>query len=122
MNLRETFPTEKGEYQGGTSDGYCYQSCFAGANLEQSLAMIREFLKEEGYGEVPLPKDAAELKMFKTRTRNRQILMFEDNGYVHNPIKILFPQDPKRTKMLILEIYDEKAENHLLRFHRRLWD
>lgn len=122
MCLRENFPSSDIEYQGGTSDGYCYQSCFAGATLEHCLEMIRAFLMEEGYGELPLPKDAAELKLFKNPNRNRQLLMFEDNGYVHNPIKILFPQDSRKSKMLILEIYDEKAPNHLLRFHRRLWD
>ena len=122
MGLRATFPTSPGEHQGGTSDGYCYQSCFAGATLGHCLAMIREFLKEEGYDEQPLPKDAEELKMFRLPTRNRQILMFEDNGYVHNPIKILFPNDPRKTKVLLLEIYDENAPNHLLRFHRRLLD
>jgi hypothetical protein len=84
--------------------------------------MIRGFLREEGYGELPIPKDAEELKRFRIPTRNRQILMFEDNGYVHNPIKILFPPDPRKTKQLILEVYDEKAPNHLLRFHKRLMD
>ncbi len=122
MGLRANFPTSAIEYNGGTSDGYCYQSCFAGATLDQCLDMIREFLKEEGFGEIPLPKDAEELKMFRLPTRNRQILMFEDNGYVHNPIKILFPTDPRKTKTLILEIYDENAPSHLLRFHKRLWD
>lgn len=122
MGLRASFPTSTGEYNGGTSDGYCYQSSFAGATLEQCLSMIREYLKEEGYGELPLPKDAEELRRFRLPTRNRQILMFEDNGYVHNPIKILFPNDPRKTKMLLLEIYDENAPNHLLRFHKRLWD
>ncbi|MBI1224123.1 MAG: hypothetical protein GC192_02700 [Bacteroidetes bacterium] len=122
MSLRANFPISESSYQGGTSDGYCYQCCFAGATLEHCLAMIREFLKEEGFGELPLPKDAAELKMFRIPNRNRQILMFEDNGYVHNPIKILFPNDPRKTKMLVLEIFNENAPNHLLRFHRRLWD
>ena len=122
MYLRTAFPRFHGEHKGGSSDGYCYRSCFAGATLEQCLALIREFLKEEGYGELPLPKDAEELKMFRLPTRNRQILMFEDNGYVHNPIKILFPTDPRKTKSLLLEIYDENAPNHLLKFHKRLWD
>lgn len=122
MGLRTDFPKCGEEYLGGTSDGYCYQTCFAGANLDQILGLIRDFLKEEGYGELPLPNGAEELKMFKIPTKNRQILMFEDNGYVHNPIKILFPSDPRKNKQLILEIYDEKAPNHLLRFHKRLMD
>lgn len=122
MGLKSEFPRQGEEYLGGTSDGYCYQTCFAGAGLDQVLDMIREFLKEEGYGELPIPKDAEELKHFKIPTRNRQIMMFEDNGYVHNPIKILFPTDPRKTKQLILEVYDEKAPNHLLRFHKRLID
>ncbi|MCF8247772.1 MAG: hypothetical protein K9J37_21885 [Saprospiraceae bacterium] len=122
MGLRATFPTSPNRELGGNSDGYCYQSFFGGATLAHSFTMIKEFLKEEGYGDLPLPKDVEELKKFKLPTRNRQILMFEDNGYVHNPIKILFPSDPKKSKMLLLEIYDENAPNHLLRFHRKLWD
>ncbi|MBK9012722.1 MAG: hypothetical protein IPM82_00780 [Saprospiraceae bacterium] len=122
MGIRTAFPTTPGEYFGGNSDGYCLRSSFSGAKLEHSLEMIRQFLKEEGYGDLPLPKDADELKMFRLPVRNRQILMFEDNGYVHNPIKILFPNDPRKSKLLLLEIYDENAPNHLLRFHRRLWD
>ena len=122
MGLRTAFPTTPGEYLGGISDGYCLRSSFSGANLEHSLEMIRLFLKEEGYADLPIPKDVEELKMFRLPVRNRQILLFEDNGYVHNPIKILFPNDPRKTKLLQLEIYDENAPNHLLRFHRRLWD
>ncbi len=122
MSLRASFPTMPCEYSGGNSDGYCYQSNFAGASLAHSFEMIRQFLKEEGYGDLPLPKDAEELKMFRLPTRNRQILMFEDNGYVHNPIKILFSHNHRQVRMLRLEIYDENAPNHLLRFHRRLWD
>lgn len=122
MGLRNSFPTVAGEYDGGTSDGYCYQSFFTGATLGDALAMIQQFLKEEGYGELPLPKNVEELKMFRHSAKNRQLAMFEDDGYVHNPIKILFPSDPRRKKMLILEIYDENAPNHLLRFHKRMWD
>ncbi len=122
MGIRTTFSSFSERKLDGTSDGYCYQSYFGGATLAHSLAMIKEFLKEEGYDDLPLPKDVEELKKFKLPTRNRQILMFEDNGYVHNPIKILFPSDPKKSKMLLLEIYDENAPNHLLRFHRKLWD
>jgi hypothetical protein len=122
MSLRTSFPSIQEEYEGGKSDGYCYQTCFAGATLEHSLEMIRQFLKEEGYGELPLPKDAEELKMFRLPAKNRQFMLFEDNGYVHNPIKILFSDNPRQVRMLKLEIYDENAPNHLLRFHRRLWD
>ncbi len=122
MGLRTNFPTEPGEHEGGDFDGYCFRSKFVGASFDQILEMIRVFLKEEGYGDLPLPKDAEELSRFKIPTKNRQILMFEDNGYVHNPIKILFPDDARKGKMLILEIYDDKAPNHLLRFHKRMWD
>ncbi len=123
MNLRTEFPVEPGEYEGGTSDGYCFHTCFSGATLEHSLCMVRDFLKEAGYGELPLPANAEELRMFKLPSKkNRQVCMFEDNGYVHNPIKILFSERPNQLKLLRLEIYDENAPNHLLRFHRRLWD
>ena len=69
---------------------------------------------------MPLPENLAELSLFRFSTRNRQILLFEDNGYVHNPIKILFPPDHRQKRKLILEIYNEKAPGHLLRFHRKL--
>ena len=122
MSLRTAFPTMPGEHKGGTSDGYCYRTCFSGASLEHSLQMVQQFLIEEGYGDLPLPKNEEELKMFRLPSRNKQLMMFEDNGYVHNPIKVLFSDNPRQTKMLILEIYDEKAPKHLLRFHKRLWD
>ncbi len=123
MFLRAEFPVEPGNYEDGTSDGYCFHTCFSGASLEQSLAMVREFLKEAGYEELPLPANAEELRMFKLPSRkNRQVCLFEDNGYVHNPIKILFSDRPNQERLLRLEIYDEKAPNHLLRFHHRLWD
>lgn len=120
MALRETFPPAGEEYMGGESDGYVYRTVFAGSTLAHSYEMIRQFLKEEGYGDVPLPEDAEELELFRLPIRNRQILLFEDNGYVHNPVKVLFPLDRRQKRKLVLEIYNEQADLHLLRFHRRL--
>ncbi len=120
MALRDHFPPAGSDYLGGQSDGYEYRSVFAGSSLEQSYEMIRQFLREEGYKEIPLPEDAEELKLFKIPTRNRQILLFEDNGYVHNPVKILFPKDGRKKSTLILCVYNEKDEQHLLKFHRIL--
>lgn len=102
---------------GGESDGLVFRTAFGGASLEKSYEMICAFLQEEGYEDVPLPKDADELNKFRLNTRNQQVLLFEDNGYVHNPIKILFPNDRRKKRVLLLEIYNEKAEGHLLRFH-----
>lgn len=119
MALREEFPPAGADYLGGESDGCVYRTVFSGSNLEQTFQMVRIFLKEEGYGDVPLPADAEELSLFRLPTRNRQILLFEDNGYVHNPVKILFPNDRRQKRTLILEIYNEQAEGHLLRFHRK---
>jgi len=120
--IRERFPEAGSEYLGGTSDGYVYRTVFRGRNLEHTYQMVRDFLKEQGYGDVPLPADADELLMFRLPTRNRQILLFEDNGYVHNPVKILFPAHSAhpRPRTLILELYNERAEKHLLRFHRKI--
>lgn len=119
LPMRHAFPAVGEEYMGGQSDGYIYESVFSGGNLAATYEMIRQFLQEEGYRDIPLPKDAAELSKFRLCTRNRQILLFEDNGYVHNPVKILFPTDGRQKRTLILELYNEKAEGHLLRFHRR---
>ncbi|MEY4135497.1 MAG: hypothetical protein ACOYOO_07675 [Saprospiraceae bacterium] len=118
MALRDNFPEPGSDYLGGESDGYEYCTVFSGSTLENSYAMLRQFLKEEGYADIPLPKDAQELSMFRLQTRNRQILMFEDNGYVHNPIKILFPEDRRKRNTLILCVYNENDPLHLLRFHR----
>lgn len=122
MSLREAFPGAGTQYLGGESDGYEYRTVFAGASLAHSYAMIRQFLQEEGYGDVPLPKDADELLLFRLPTRNRQILLFEDNGYVHNPVKILFPADSRKRSTLILCLYNEQDPQHLLKFHRVLRD
>ena len=107
MPLREDFPKTGSEYLGGESDGNIYRTTFAGSNLKSTYEMVRQFLQEEGYKEVPLPKDEAELKRFRLQTRNKQILLFEDNGYIHNPVKILFPNDGRKKTTLILELYNE---------------
>ncbi len=118
MALRDNFPPPGSDYLGGESDGYEYKTVFSGISLEHSYDMIRQFLKEEGYKDIPLPKDVEELKLFRLPTRNKQILMFEDNGYVHNPIRILFPTDGRKKKTLILCVYNEADPEHLVKFHR----
>ena len=118
--MRDEFPPAGSDYLGGESDGYEYQTVFAGSNLDQSYEMVVQFLREEGYHDVPLPGSAEELKLFRLPTRNKQILMFEDNGYVHNPIKILFPTDRRKKRTLTLCIYNESDADHLLKFHRVL--
>ena len=118
MSLREEFPSAGSNYMDGESDGYEYRTIFAGSNLEQSYEMVRQFLQEEGYKNVPLPKDAKELRLFRLSTRNKQILLFEDNGYVHNPVKVLFPLDRRKKSTLILCLFNEKDPEHLIKFHR----
>jgi hypothetical protein len=120
MPLRESFPPAGADYLGGASDGYEYCTVFSGSNLASTYEMVRQFLADEGYGDIPLPGDADELLLFRLPTRNKQILMFEDNGYVHNPIKILFPQDRRKRTTLILCVYNEADPQHLLKFHRVL--
>ncbi len=117
MALRDEFPPAGSNYLEGESDGWEYRTVFAGSSLQQSYEMICQFLEEEGYEEVPLPRNAEELLRFRIPTRNKQILMFEDNGYVHNPIKILFPKDMRQKRTLTLCIYNEEDAQHLLKFH-----
>lgn len=114
--MREQFPAAGSDYMGGNCDGYEYRSIFAGSTLERTYAMIRDFLQEEGFGDLPLPQTAESLRLFK-RPRHPQLQFFEERGYVHNPVKILFPHKPARKNTLILVICNEKAENHLERFH-----
>ncbi len=120
MPIRSKFPKAGEEYQGVVCDGFVYRIAFKGSSLAHAYEMIRQFLNEEGYGDVPLPPDIETLEKFRLKTRNRQILLFEDNGYVHNPVKVLFPTDNRKKKVLILELYNEQAPDHLLRFHRKL--
>ena len=118
--IRDDFPPEGSLYEGGISDGWQYQIRFAGSNLQNSLDMVRAFLEEEGYAATPLPKTAAELLHFRLPKKQDQILLFGDNGYVHNPIKILFDLNDRVPKKLLLCIFNEKTDNHLLKFHGKI--
>lgn len=106
--MREVFPA--------TADGWEFRTFFSGSNLARVFDMVRQFLREEGYGDVPLPASADELRLFK-RPRPGQLQLFGEIGYIHNPIKIIFPSGLDKRKGLILCIYNEKMEGHLLRFH-----
>ncbi len=114
--MREQFPPAGADYMGGTSDGWEYRSVFGGAKLAYTYEMVKQFLREEGYGDVPLPASVDELRLFR-RPRTQQLQLFGERGYVHNPVKILFPDDPRQRNMLILCVYNERAEGHLIRFH-----
>jgi hypothetical protein len=114
--IREAFPDAGTTYLGGSSDGWEYRTVFSGTNLAHSYEMVKQFLQEEGYGDLPLPKTPADLCLFR-RPKRRQLCLFEEQGYVHNPIKILFPSDTKQRNTLILCLYNEQAPGHLLRFH-----
>lgn len=114
--MREQFPLPGSNYLGGASDGWEYRTVFAGAKLAYTYEMVKQFLREEGYGDIPLPETVEELKLFK-RPRGKQLQLFRESGYVHNPVKILFPSDPRQRNALILCVYNEQAPNHLLRFH-----
>jgi hypothetical protein len=117
--IRYNFPKADEVVAGGTSDGYCFRLVFAAGRLERTYEMVRAFLKEEGYGELPIPQDANELRLFRQPPKLRhQLSLFGDNGYVHNPLKILFPVPAGQRGALIVELYNEASLNHLTRFHR----
>ena len=121
MPIKEEFPLIGMDYSGGKSDGREYQTVFSGATLQHLLEMIKAFLAEEGYEDLPLPADAQELELFRTPTDAKgQVMLFGGNGYVHYPIKILFLPPKGRMKNLLLCIFNEKAEKSLLRFHGKL--
>lgn len=113
--IRQQFPPP-GEHNGGTSDGWEYRTVFAGGRLESTYQMVRHFLNEEGYGDVPVPETAEELRLFR-KQRTSQLQLFPERGYIHNPVKILFHSDPKQRNTLIVCVYNEQAPQHLLRFH-----
>ena len=117
MPIRENFPEAGTEYLGGSSDGWEYKTAFSSTTLAQTYEMVRLFLEEEGYGDIPLPADAKELAQFKAPGKNGQFALFREEGYFHNPVKIIFPPGKRKSFKLVLCIYNEKAPNHLLRFH-----
>ncbi len=118
--LRDRFPGAGERPHGGLSDGYCFRMTFAAGRPAASYELIRAFLREQGYGNVPVPADVEELKKFRLPQKLRhQLSLFGDDGYVHNPLRICFPPPGGRRGSLLLEICDERAPGHLLRFHRR---
>ena len=117
MPIKDNFPPAGSDYLGGTSDGWEYRTVFSGSNLEASYDMVRQFLKDEGYGDVPLPDTVEDLLLFKNPRPGGQYMLYTDRGYQHNPIKLFFHPYRNRTKTLILCIYDEAHPRHLLKFH-----
>jgi hypothetical protein len=117
VTIRNEFPEEGSNVEGGICDGYEYRVVFAGSRLSDVYQMVRVFLEEQGYGDVPIPANSDEMRCFKTQKTNLQPGLFDLKGYIHNPIKILFlPSKPRRIT-LGLFLYNELAEGHLLRFH-----
>lgn len=120
QGLRYNFPAAGEAYEGGVSDGYCYRVTFAAGRLENTYALVIAFLREQGYAQIPVPKNVADLKCFRLPPKLRhQLSLFGEDGYVHNPIKILFPAPFRQRGALRLELYNEAMNDHLLRFHRR---
>lgn len=105
---------------GGTSDGLIYTTAFAASSLDATLALIRAFLDEQGYPEVPIPRTGTEMLAFLQPEHGRHPHLFEQPDYAHNPVRLVFPRRDRLRRKLVVEIYNESAPEHLLRFHRRL--
>ena len=117
MSLRNNFPKKGEEYLGVTTDGWEYTTSFTGSTIQDSFQMLQRFLNQEGYQDIPLPKSAEELLLFKNPPNQPQMMLFNERGYFHNPIKIFFPNGKKKENDLILKVYNEQATNHLIKFH-----
>ncbi|MEO1434258.1 MAG: hypothetical protein AAFV80_01895 [Bacteroidota bacterium] len=117
MPIKDEFPPAGDDYLDGNSNGLVYETQFSGSSYQKCYEMLINFLEEEGYGDLPIPKDAKELRRFRHPSRKGQIRIFEENGYLHFPIKIIFPKKPKRRNTLLLQIFNETAPDQLLRFH-----
>jgi len=117
MPIRSSFPEAGSNYMDGESDGYQYTTIFSGSTLEASYDMLKKFLEEEGYKDLPIPSNAKELLLFKHPKGGNQIDLFHESGYRHNPIKIKFHKHRRKATTLILHLFNEEGEQHLLRFH-----
>lgn len=117
MALRDNFPKAGEEYLGGASNGWEYKTSFTGTTLKDTYLMVQKFLEEEGYENIPIPKDVNELLLFKNPKSQMQLRLFNERGYFHNPIKIFFPNGKRKENTLVLCIYNEKHREHLVRFH-----
>lgn len=119
MAIRDNFPPMGSKIFGGESNGLIYKTAFFGTTLAASYEMVVAFLNEQGYEDVIRPKDAEELKAFLAPPNNGVQGLFEQPCYAHNPIRISFVRGDRKRRKLELELYNEVAPNHLLRFHRR---
>ena len=119
MQVRHDFPPYGSDAHGGESDGLVYRTAFAGSSMTATLAMVREFLTEHGYGEVPLPATDEEMLSFLQPEQGRHPHLFEEPDYAHYPVRLVLPKRDRRRRKLIVELYNEAAPDSLLRFHRR---
>ena len=119
MAIRDDFPPYGSAVHGGESDGLVYRTAFRGSTLDATLAMVRTFLDEEGYGDVPLPRDAETMLAFLRPEEGRHPHLFERPDYAHDPVRIVLPPRDRLRRKLLVELYNEAAPDHLLRFHRR---
>jgi len=117
MALRNNFPKKGEEYLGVTTDGWEYTTSFTGSTIQDSFQMLQRFLNQEGYQDIPLPHSVEELLLFKNPPNQPQMMLFNEKGYFHNPIKIFFPNGKRKESDLILKVYNENIEGHLLQFH-----
>ena len=119
MALRHSFPPLGSTFLGGESNGLVYKTAFYGTTLAASFEMVLAFLVEQGYEDLPYPKDAEELSAFIAPPSNKVTGLFDLPCYAHNPVKISFVRGDRKRRKLIVELYNESAPNHLLRFHGR---
>ena len=81
--------------------------------------MVRQFLADEGYADLPVPNSADDLMAFLRPEEGCHPNLFADPGYAHAPVRISFPKRDRRRRKLVVSLYNEAAPDYLLRFHRR---
>jgi hypothetical protein len=119
MEIRNDFPPMGSKFFGGESNGLVYKTAFFGTTLASSFEMVNAFLDEQGYADIPRPKDAEELRAFLHPPKNGIQGLFDQPCYAHNPIRISFVRGDRKRRKLVLELYNELAPDQLLRFHQR---
>ena len=108
--IKNNFPKNMEEYKGGKSDGWCFRIDLWAETENKVIEMIKEFLNNEGYSDIPIPK-AERLWWDYLRPDSNGI----EGSFIWYPIQIY--QNSYKKNAVSLFIYNENHPEH-----QKLWN